>query len=256
MVASAAKTEGDATIRGLRDLLNGLKRIDAPKTLILMSEGFVMDDRSPEVDRARRARVGVADVDLRAEARRPGLRRERHARPPTARGADRVERSAGLETLAGAARGALFTVSGSGTAVFDRIASELSGYYLIGVEAEPRDREGKPRSVRVEVGRKGATVRARRQIFPSAAEDRAATVAARRGDGRPDLAAHPVRAAAARRELLAARSGSRKGADSHPRRRRRRLYGVEAGVARLHDHRCGGTARRQPRRRCAARAAR
>ena len=57
-------------------------------------------------------------------------------RAPTARGADRAARSAGLETLAGAARGALFTVTGAGAGVFERIESELSGYYLIGVEAE------------------------------------------------------------------------------------------------------------------------
>ena len=38
--------------------------------------------------------------------------------------------------LAGAARGTLFTVTGTGQPLFERIESEISGYYLIGVESE------------------------------------------------------------------------------------------------------------------------
>ena len=171
MVASTAKNEGDVTIRGLRDLLNGLKRIDAPKTLVLMSEGFVMDDRSPEVMElgalASASRTSIYALKLDDQAFDMS-----DMRAPTARGADRAARSAGLETLVGAARGGLFTVTGTGAGVFERIESELSGYYLIGVEAETRDREGKPRSLKVDVGRRGVTVRARRQIFPGPGDER------------------------------------------------------------------------------------
>src|SRR5207247_6094791 len=38
--------ESDMTTQALRDLFLGLRAIDAPKTLILISEGFVMQDSS------------------------------------------------------------------------------------------------------------------------------------------------------------------------------------------------------------------
>jgi tetratricopeptide (TPR) repeat protein len=77
---------------------------------------------------------------------------------------DREARSAGLETLVGAARGTIFNVSGSGAGFFERLNTELSGYYLLGVESDPGDRDGKPHPIRVEVaGGRRATVRARRQ---------------------------------------------------------------------------------------------
>ena len=48
----------------------------------------------------------------------------------------RQAQTEGLDNLAGASRGALFTVTGTGAGLFDRISSELSGYYLLGVESE------------------------------------------------------------------------------------------------------------------------
>ena len=49
----------------------------------------------------------------------------------------------------------------------------MSGYYLIGVESEGRDKDGKPHPIRVDVPRKGAIVRSRRQLV-NAASDRPA----------------------------------------------------------------------------------
>ena len=43
-LAMDSNLESEQTIRGLRDLLIGLRAIDAPKTLILISEGFVLSE--------------------------------------------------------------------------------------------------------------------------------------------------------------------------------------------------------------------
>ena len=43
---------------------------------------------------------------------------------------------AGLDALTGAARGTAFEVIGSAENPFKRLAAEVSGYYLIGVEPE------------------------------------------------------------------------------------------------------------------------
>src|SRR6185436_12606230 len=47
---------------------------------------------------------------------------------------------------------------------FDRLAREISGYYLIGFEPEGKDRDGKPKTVLVGVKRPGLTVRNRRSV--------------------------------------------------------------------------------------------
>ena len=73
--------------------------------------------------------------------------------------------SKGMETLSGVARGSLFTITGTGaTMLFDRISAEMSGYYLLGVESGPTDKDGKAHPIRVEVARKGAFVRSRRAV--------------------------------------------------------------------------------------------
>ena len=157
------------TLRALTALFTGLRAIDAPKTLIFISEGFILNDV---------ARIG--DLGALAASARTSLFALRldsqlfdmtSARAPISPFADRQAQGEGLETLAGATRGALFTVTGSGEAIFDRISSELSGYYLLGVESDGRDKDGKPHPIRVEVSRRGAIVRSRRLLL-NAASDR------------------------------------------------------------------------------------
>jgi Tfp pilus assembly protein PilF len=96
------------------------------------------------------------------------------SRAPVNPFADRQARSEGLELLAGAARGTLFTVAGTGAPLFERIEAELSGYYLLGVESDAKDKDGRSHSIRVDVPRRGAIVRSRRQLLNTAAEMRTA----------------------------------------------------------------------------------
>ncbi len=174
-VAQQSSRDALDTMQNLRQLFIGLGRIDAPKTMILISEGFVLTDEPTLIELgglAAEARTSVYALKLDgpifdlSDSRSP-------SRSPATPFSDRQARSEGLETLAGAARGALFTVTGTGQAIFDRIESEISGYYLVGVDSDPRDRDGKTHSIRVDVTRKGALVRARRQILSTSAERRA-----------------------------------------------------------------------------------
>jgi hypothetical protein len=66
-----------------------------------------------------------------------------------------------LYDLAGLARGAVLPLVGSADAAFERIAHELMGYYLVGFEPAPTDRDGSSHKVQVKVRRDGVTVRAR-----------------------------------------------------------------------------------------------
>jgi VWFA-related protein len=162
-LANDTNREADQTIQTLRDLFAGLRQIDAPKTLILISEGFVMSDEAMIIElgtMAAEARTSLYALKLDTE-----LFEIAEARAPINPFADRQARSEGLELLAGATRGTMFTVTGTGQTLFERIESELSGYYLLGVESDARDKDGKGHAIRIDVPRRGALVRSRRQVI-------------------------------------------------------------------------------------------
>ena len=175
MLAQDANRDADQTIQTLRDLFAGLRLIDAPKTLILISEGFVMSDEAMIIDLGRMA--AEARTSLYALKLDNQLFEIADARAPINPFGDRVARSEGLELLAGAARGTLFTVTGTGAPLFERIESELSGYYLLGVESDPKDKDGRPHGIRVDVPKRGAIIRSRRQTLNTPADTRAARAA-------------------------------------------------------------------------------
>jgi len=110
--------DADQTIQTLRDLFAGLRMIDAPKTLILISEGFVMSDEGMILE------LGTLAADARTSLYALKLDNQMFdiadARVPINPFADRQARSEGLELLAGAARGTLFTVTGTGQPLFER----------------------------------------------------------------------------------------------------------------------------------------
>jgi VWFA-related protein len=173
-IARDSERDAQSTIDSLRNLFIALGRIDAPKTMILISEGFVLGDQtlvSNLGELAAEARTSLYALKLDSQ-----LFDIADSRAPANPFADRQARSEGLELLAASARGTMFTATGTGQALFARIESELSGYYLLGVESDPRDRDGKPHGVRVEVPRKGALVRSRRQILNTPADQRTARV--------------------------------------------------------------------------------
>ena len=167
--AITGTVDGQNTIEVLRALLNALKTIDAPKTMVLISEGFILDEqRAPVIELgalAAAARTSIYALKLEDQLFVSTAENQRAA--PMATMDDRYVRAEGLELLTSASRGALFNIIGTGGVVFDRIESELSGYYLLGVESNPADRDGKTHSVRIEVSRKGLTVRSRRGFVSS-----------------------------------------------------------------------------------------
>ena len=77
-----------------------------------------------------------------------------------------------LYRLATLTRGAVFSTIGS-AAPFERIAREISGYYLVGFEPQGNDRDGRDHTVDVKVPRPGLTVRARRALPMAAPSSRA-----------------------------------------------------------------------------------
>jgi VWFA-related protein len=151
---------------GMREVLRSLAVLDAPKSVILISEGLVLEGLGAEVDDIAaaaadvRASLDVMLLDVPATdvsvAQRPTTPRE-----------DREKQVTGLEMLAGLSRGALHRVITSSDSAFARIMRSLSGHYLIGVESRPSDRDGRRHKISVKTKRRGLTVYSRRGFLAS-----------------------------------------------------------------------------------------
>ncbi|MQA30582.1 MAG: VWA domain-containing protein [Luteitalea sp.] len=173
VIAQSGVADGERTVSALRSLFVALRRIDAPKTVLFVSEGFMLGDQEAAVAElgalAAAARTTVYSLKLDDSMFTLSVEQRRAATTPFQ---DRAARAEGLERLAAAARGSLYNVIGSGAGVFARLTSELSGYYLLGLESSPSDKDGKPHPIRVEVSHRGATVRSRRALLTLPADAR------------------------------------------------------------------------------------
>jgi len=191
------RLEARQTIEGLRHLLIGLRTVDAPKTLVLISEGFLLEEQEPSVmelgSLAAAARTSLYALKLDGD-----FFDMTRASAPTAVIQDRQMRNEGLDALAAAARGSMFNVVAAADPAFERIEAELGGYYLLGVESDPSDTDGKTHPIRVEVSRRGLTVRSRPQLTaqPDGSRPRTAREAVIAGLNSPlMLSALPLRVA-------------------------------------------------------------
>jgi VWFA-related protein len=161
-LAEQLRQSSDTTIRALRDTLGAMQVLNGPKTLILMSEGFSVRDSliTNELGAlAAATRTSIYALKLDNQL----FEMMTSARAPLFEAS--LGRTDGLEQLASASRGTLYLVNGTGSQLFAHIESELSGYYLLGVESEAADRDNKPHQIRIDVSRRGATVRTRRQLL-------------------------------------------------------------------------------------------
>jgi VWFA-related protein len=160
MTAQQVRTEATLSLAALIGLINRLKTVDGPKTVVWLSEGLIAEPRlvdlAPLGAAAQEARVSVYVLQL--ETPLTDVTTERLSPTLTE---DAQLRSDGLARLAGAAGGALFHVAGSDPIAFQRILSELSGYYLLAFETTEADRDGRTHRIDMSVRQDGATLRAR-----------------------------------------------------------------------------------------------
>jgi VWFA-related protein len=152
-----------ASVSGYAALLKNLKDVEGAKSMIVLSEGLMLDASAAEAtalaNLAAEARVTV-NVLMFAQA----VGNASQARISETLSQDRDLREAGLESLAARSRGSLFRVVANPQAVLDRLRNEISAHYMLAVEPAERDRDGRPHQIRVQVGRQNVQVRSRRQV--------------------------------------------------------------------------------------------
>ena len=159
-IAQHAHTQARISLSGLEALVMSLKDIPGPKTVVLLSEGMVTDPRRIDLARvaaeAQAARVVIYVLQLEV----PMFEAAQDRVSPTL-SRDLQVKGEGLSRVAGAARGAVFRLAGDDPRPFDRIARELSGYYLLAFEPLDSERDGRSHRIRVEMARGGGELRAR-----------------------------------------------------------------------------------------------
>jgi VWFA-related protein len=163
IVAAYAHDRARNTINGLRAILDRLGSSETPKTLLLVSEGLVIDNERRIVEGFARA-AAAAHVTVYALEPQPSETDASQARMPATRSRDRAAREEGLQFVTAAGGGELFRVIADPDFAFARVASELSGYYLLGFEPEAGDRDGKAHAISVKVDRNNVSVRSRREF--------------------------------------------------------------------------------------------
>jgi len=165
-VVNEVRQRTQDSVNGMRAVLQSLAGLEGPKSVIIISEGLVFESLGSETDELAgiaadsRASIDILMLDV------PQFDASQSAMPTTPR-EDRDLQIMGLEQLAGASRGTLYRINASAQFAFDRISRALDGYYLLGVESRPEDRNGRRHRITAKASRRGVTIRSRRTFLTS-----------------------------------------------------------------------------------------
>lgn len=163
-----------ANLVTLRQLMAELARVPIRKTVVLVSGGMVTadgpglrpDGQGLAIDvgkAAAQANASVYSLFLDQASRRSMAAETRRARNTVIDYTrDRDLQGRWLDQFSGTAGGTMTSVLvDDGTRAFERILAETSAYYLLGVEPQPEDRDGRAHELRVRVREKQVNVRGR-----------------------------------------------------------------------------------------------
>jgi VWFA-related protein len=162
-IATYAHQRARDTVNGLGRLLERLGTSETPKTIVLISESLVIDNER-FVTNGLGPLLAAAHATIFALKPEPSESDASQPRAPQNRAQERAVNETGLLTVTRLAGGEMFRIIANPDFSFKRLATELSGYYLIGFEPEAHDRDGKQHKIAVAVRRTGVQVRARTEF--------------------------------------------------------------------------------------------
>jgi VWFA-related protein len=163
IVAAYAHERTRDTINGLTSILRRLGTSETPKTIVLVSEGLVVDGER-FVTNGLGPLLASTHATVYAIKPEPSDSDASRARAPQSRAQERAIRETGLSAVTRLGGGEMFRVIANPDFSFTRLRTELSGYYLLGFEPESGDRDGKDHKIAVSVRREGVMVRSRAQF--------------------------------------------------------------------------------------------
>jgi VWFA-related protein len=163
-IYQAARERTRNSLVALRHLIERLASTPSPKTIVLVSEGIVLENDLAEISwlGPAAARGQIVLYVLQLDTPQSDAAETRTS--PT-RGQDVALGEEGLGLIAGMARGSVFRVVSNPDAAFTRLGLEISGYYLVSFAPEADDRDGKTHKIKVDVPhRSGIEIRSRTQF--------------------------------------------------------------------------------------------
>lgn len=152
-----------SVLTAVSNVAERLRRVDAPRTIVLISGGLAFEMDSLTWYRQAERTLKLAGVSVYAvHVHHPDMDASSSRRPQNATFAAR-ERETGLANVATMAGGMFFFGVGKAQGVFDRMRNEIAYSYLLGVEGLPQDAaDAASATISVKVDRPGARLRTTR----------------------------------------------------------------------------------------------
>jgi VWFA-related protein len=159
------RASNSEVIASLDALLEGLRDVDARKTIVYVSQGLVFDQQMQGQLRAFGSRVAAASATFYAiQMNAPGVSSIDGGMVPDFQ-EDQDIRADGLYYLAGVTGGALFRPGAGLGVTAARIARETSARYALGFQVQSGERDGKRHDIKVALRReRGLTIRHRTEF--------------------------------------------------------------------------------------------
>lgn len=187
VVIDALRRRTWQSLNGLHGVIEGLRAVEGRKTVVLLSGGIAGTDERAVLDYSSEVR-GIAEAAASANCFIYALHVDRsyldafdvqRNRVSESLSRDAFLMTTGLDTIVGMNGGAKYKVVSGADFAFERVAREIAGYYLLAVEADASDRDGRPHRIRVRVNRSDVDVRSRPQFTVAPPEPDAAAPADR-----------------------------------------------------------------------------
>lgn len=172
-LVSMLEMQSARSLAGLRDVVGAVKGMEGRKTVVVLSAGIPSGDRSGGRLYMRNDATQVGKETQAAGVMLYTLHLNSaflDAHSPDAPSAQQTAmREAGvfgrgLDLFNGLAGGTFLEVNTSANFAIDRMVREMSSHYLLGVEVDEADRDGRPHLIQVKVNAKDSAVRNRASV--------------------------------------------------------------------------------------------
>jgi VWFA-related protein len=166
-IADEAGRQADQTVMALGRIFDSMASVPGTKYVLFVTPGFALG-RSQAMATALSQHAAAAGVRLHAfYVERNVMDASIDRISPRAFG-DATVMAEGLQLAVDASGGAMHRIIGDPANAIERVRREMTGMYRLGVEMDPLDADGKPRSIDVKVSRPGLSTRSYRQIIAPA----------------------------------------------------------------------------------------
>ncbi len=172
-IASVVAMRSQKSVQGIGDVMAVTSGIREHKALILISAGLVTSDRPGSRAAFTEDMAVIGRLAAAANTNIYALHFDSSfldSYSPESRSMsqtlfrDSSIAAMGLEAIAGGSGGSVFRVVTGPESAFGRILRETSAYYVLGVEPEEADRDGKAHRIKVAVKLPGVAVRGRTEV--------------------------------------------------------------------------------------------